>query len=269
VPLHIFRNRNFALMSLIGFVLGFVMFGAMLYLPLFQQAVQGASATNSGLLLMPMLLAFMTISLLAGRATTRTGRYKAFPIVGGALMMTGLFMLAQLDTGTSRLTAGIYMAVLGAGMGFLMQITMLVAQNSVEMKDMGVASSTTTLFRTLGSSFGVAVMGALFTNQVQDEMAARGGGAAAGSVEDSAQLTAEAMAALPEPAREAYQYAVSSGTHVAFLVGAAVAVTAFVASLFVREVPLRGAGPGTKPEAPGAPEAPEGAEKSPAAPVAS
>jgi EmrB/QacA subfamily drug resistance transporter len=270
VPLHIFRNRNFSLMSLMGFVVGFVMFGAMLYLPLFQQAVQGASATNSGVLLMPMLLAFMSISLVAGRYTTRTGRYKAFPIVGGVLMVAGLFLLAQMDTGTSRLTSGVYMAVLGAGMGFLMQITMLVAQNSVEMKDMGVASSTTTLSRTLGSSFGVAVMGALFTNRVQDEMAARSGGAGAGSVQDSAQLTADAMAALPEPVREAYQYAVSSGVHAAFLLGAAVAVAAFVAALFVREVPLRGSGPatgsGSKPEA--APPEGDATEKRPAAPAA-
>jgi hypothetical protein len=164
----------------------------------------------------------------------------------------------------------VYMAVLGAGMGFLMQITMLVAQNSVEMKDMGVASSTTTLSRTLGSSFGVAVMGALFTNRVQDEMAARSGGAGAGSVQDSAQLTADAIAALPEPVREAYQYAVSSGVHAAFLLGAAVAVAAFVAALFVREVPLRGSGPatgsGSKPEA--APPEGDATEKRPAAPAA-
>ena len=108
-----------------------------------------------------------------------------------------------MDTETSRLTSGIYMAVLGAGMGFLMQITMLVAQNSVEPKDMGVASSSTTLFRTLGSSFGVAIMGALFTTKVQDEMAARGGG---GVTAQSAQLDAKSLAKLPEAVREAYQH---------------------------------------------------------------
>ncbi|MGI5356649.1 MDR family MFS transporter [Streptomyces sp. CA-252508] len=244
MPLHIFRNRNFTLMSVIGFLTGFVMFGAILFLPLYQQAVQGASATNSGLLLLPMLLAMMAVSLIAGRVTTDTGKYKIFPIIGGALMVAGLFLLAQMDTETSRLTSGVYMAVLGAGMGFLMQITMLVAQNSVEMKDMGVASSSTTLFRTLGSSFGVAIMGALFTGRVQDEMAARGGGAA---TQQSAQLDAASLAKLPEQLREAYQVAVSSGTHLAFLVGAAVAVLGFVAALFVKEVPLRGAGPRSAP----------------------
>ncbi len=244
MPLHIFRNRNFSLMSVIGFLTGFVMFGAVLFLPLYQQSVQGASATNSGLLLLPMLLSMMAVSLVAGRITTNSGKYKVFPIVGGGLMVVGLFLLAQMDTGTSRLTSGLYMAVLGAGMGFLMQITMLVAQNSVEMKDMGVGSSTTTLFRTLGGSFGAAVMGALFTSRVQDEMAARGGGAA---TQQTSQLDAASLAKLPEAAREAYQYAVSSGTHAAFTLGASIAVIGFVAAWFVKEVPLRGAGP-EKPE---------------------
>ncbi|MFI6861667.1 MDR family MFS transporter [Streptomyces sp. NPDC050421] len=240
IPLHIFRNANFTLMSVVGFMAGFVMFGAVLYLPLFQQSVQGASATNSGLLLLPMLLAMMIVSLVAGRITTSSGRYKIFPIVGSILMVAGLFLLSTMDTGTTRFTSGIYMAVLGAGMGFLMQITMLVAQNSVEMKDMGVASSSTTLFRTLGSSFGVAIMGALFTGRVSDEMAARGG---AGATMHGAQLDAASLAKLPVRVREAYEFAVASGTHIAFLVGASVGLVAVVASLFVKEVPLRGTGP--------------------------
>ncbi|MFJ4922247.1 MDR family MFS transporter [Streptomyces sp. NPDC088725] len=244
MPLHIFRNRNFTLMSVIGFVTGFVMFGATLFLPLFQQAVQGASATNSGLLLLPMLLAMMAISLVAGRVTTSTGKYKIFPIMGSVLMVVGLYLLSTMDTGTSRFTSGLYMAVLGAGMGFLMQITMLVAQNSVEMKDMGVASSSTTLFRTLGSSFGVAIMGALFNNRVQDEMAAsaaRNGGGSASLA--SAQLDAKSLAKLPEMVREAYQHAVAAGTHVSFLLGAAIAVVALAGALFVKEIPLRGGAP--------------------------
>jgi EmrB/QacA subfamily drug resistance transporter len=246
IPLHIFGNRNFTLMSVVGFMSGFVMFGAVLFLPLFQQSVQGASATNSGLLLLPMLLSMMVVSLIAGRVTTSSGKYKIFPIIGSILMVAGLFLLSQMDTGTTRFTSGIYMAVLGAGMGFLMQITMLVAQNSVELKDMGVASSATTLFRTLGSSFGVAIMGALFTGRVQDEMVARGGGAA---TSQSAQLDAASLAKLPDAVREAYQFAVSSGTHIAFLVGASVGVIALVAALFVKEVPLRGAGPKAEPTA--------------------
>ncbi|MFJ9718896.1 MDR family MFS transporter [Streptomyces sp. NPDC101213] len=243
LPLHIFRSRNFTLMSVIGFITGFVMFGATLFLPLYQQAVQGASATNSGLLLLPMLGAMLVTSMIAGRITTSSGRYKVFPVVGGALMIVGLYLLSTMDTGTSRFTSGVFMAVVGLGMGCLMQITMLVAQNSVEMKDMGVASSSATLFRTLGSSFGVAIMGALFNSRVQDAMSERAGALGSRITEQSAQLDAASLAKLPAPAREAYQYAVSDGTHAAFVLGAVVAVVALVAAVFVKEVPLRGAGP--------------------------
>ncbi|MFI8835181.1 MDR family MFS transporter [Streptomyces afghaniensis] len=254
VPLHIFRSRNFTLMSVIGFITGFVMFGATLFLPLYQQSVQGASATNSGLLLLPMLGAMLVTSMVAGRVTTNTGRYKVFPILGSVLMTVGLYLLSTMDTGTSRFTSGVFMAVVGFGMGCLMQITMLVAQNSVEMKDMGVASSSTTLFRTLGSSFGVAIMGALFNNRVQDVMAERGGALGSKITEQSAQLDAKSLEKLPVLVREAYQHAVSAGTHSAFLLGAVVAVFALAAAVFVKEVPLKGAGPKDKdePDAPAA-----------------
>jgi EmrB/QacA subfamily drug resistance transporter len=254
LPLHIFRSRNFTLMSVIGFITGFVMFGATLFLPFYQQAVQGASATNSGLLLLPMLGAMLVTSMVAGRVTTNTGRYKVFPILGSVLMTVGLYLLSTMDTGTSRFTSGVFMAVVGFGMGCLMQITMLVAQNSVEMKDMGVASSSTTLFRTLGSSFGVAIMGALFNNRVQDVMAERAGALGSKVTEQSAQLDQASLAKLPAAAREAYQHAVSAGTHSAFLLGAVVAVVALAAAVFVKEVPLKGAGPKGKdePDAPAA-----------------
>ncbi|MFJ3231721.1 MDR family MFS transporter [Streptomyces sp. NPDC086787] len=242
LPLHIFRSRNFTLMSVIGFITGFVMFGATLFLPLYQQSVQGASATNSGLLLLPMLGAMLVTSMVAGRVTTDSGRYKIFPILGGALMIVGLYLLSLMDTDTSRFTSGLYMAVLGLGMGCLMQVTMLVAQNSVEMKDMGVASSSATLFRTLGASFGVAIMGALFNHRVQDVMAERAGAGGAKVTEQSAQLDAAHLAKLPAAIRDAYQHAVSAGTHSAFLLGAVIAVAVLIASLFVKEVPLRGGG---------------------------
>ncbi|MFG3262119.1 MDR family MFS transporter [Streptomyces bobili] len=258
LPLHIFRSRNFTLMAVIGFITGFVMFGATLFLPLYQQSVQGASATNSGLLLLPMLGAMLVTSMVAGRITTSSGRYKIFPVVGGALMIVGLYLLSTMDTGTSRFTSGVFMAVVGLGMGCLMQITMLVAQNSVEMKDMGVASSSATLFRTLGSSFGVAIMGALFNSRVQDAMSERAGALGSKITEQSAQLDAASLAKLPAPAREAYQFAVSDGTHAAFVLGTLVAVVALVAAVFVKEVPLRGAESRTEgaPDEPANPKTP-------------
>ncbi|MGR4884281.1 MDR family MFS transporter [Streptomyces sp. LARHCF249] len=242
LPLHVFRNRNFSLIALIGFLVGFVTVGGVFYLPLFLQTVQGASATNSGLLLLPLLASMLTVSMITGRITSSTGKYKAFLVVGGALVVAGLFLLATMDTHTPRLVSGAYMAVLGAGIGFLMQITMLVAQNSVELKDMGVASSTTALGRTLGGAFGVALMGTLFTTQVTTAMTDRLGPQAAAAV-GSAQLDAASLATLPDAVREAYRHAVAIGTHWAFLVCAAIAVLGFAAAWFIKEVPLRGANP--------------------------
>ncbi|MEU8874944.1 MDR family MFS transporter [Streptomyces javensis] len=241
LPLHIFRNPNFSLVTAIGFLTGFVMFGSTTFLPLYQQTVQGATATNSGLLLLPMLLGMLVVSLVAGRVTTSTGKYKIFPIVGGLLITVGMFLLSTMDTETTRFTSGLFMAVLGMGMGCLMQTTMLVAQNSVEMKDMGVGSSSATLFRTLGGSFGVAILGALFTNQVRDTMTERGGGKAAAITSGSAQLDPASLKLLPPPIRDAYTHAVASGAHQVFLWGALISIVGAVAAWFVKEVPLRGA----------------------------
>ncbi|MGP3688190.1 MDR family MFS transporter [Streptomyces sp. IBSNAI002] len=241
LPLHVFRNRNFSLIALIGFLVGFVTVGGVFYLPLFLQTVQGASATNSGLLLLPLLASMLTVSMITGKITSNTGRYKVFLVTGGALVVTGLGLLATMDTHTPRPLSALYMAVLGAGIGFLMQITMLVAQNSVELKDMGVASSTTALGRTLGGAFGVALMGTLFTTQVTSAMTGRLG-PQAGAL-NSAQLDAASLATLPDTVREAYRHAVAIGTHWAFLVCAAIAVLGFIAAVFIKEVPLRGTNP--------------------------
>ncbi|KUJ67574.1 transporter [Streptomyces albus subsp. albus] len=264
LPLHVFRNANFSLITVIGFFTGFVMFGAMTFLPLFQQTVQGASATNSGLLLLPMMVGMTVFSLLAGRITTATGRYKVFPILGGALITVGLLLLATMDTGTSRFTSGVYMAVLGAGMGLLMQMILLVAQNSVEMKDMGVASSSSTLFRTIGSSFGVAVFGALFTHQVKETMADRAGAKGAELASGSGmQMDVSALDKLPADLKDAYLHAVSDGTHQVFFWGTLISLIGFAAAWLVKEVPLRGG-----PQKAGAARDAEQARTEDAAPVA-
>ncbi|MGW2546913.1 DHA2 family efflux MFS transporter permease subunit, partial [Kitasatospora sp. NPDC001574] len=244
LPLSLFKNLNFTLVSVIGFVVGFVMFGATVFLPLYQQTVQGASATNSGLLLMPMMFGMLVVSLVVGQAVTKTGKYRIYPIIGTIVMTVGMVLLSTLSTDTSNFASACWMVVLGAGMGFLMQITMLVAQNSVELKDMGVASSTATLFRTIGGSFGVALFGALFNSRVTETMAERLGSAAGagGSQGDPSQLSPAALRALPEPVQDAYHHAVANGMHTVFLWGAGVAVIAVAAAVFMREVPLRGAG---------------------------
>ncbi|AXI81474.1 MDR family MFS transporter [Peterkaempfera bronchialis] len=242
LPLGLFSNRNFTLVSVIGFLVGFTMFGSVTFLPLYQQSVQGASATNSGLLLMPMMLGMLVVSLVVGQAVTRTGRYRIFPILGTGVMAGGALLLSTLSTDTSRFTSGVYMVVLGAGMGFLMQITMLVAQNSVELKDMGVASSTATLFRTIGGSFGVALFGALFTNRVTGTMKDMLGASGGKATEQTTQITPTVLRTLPAPFQNAYHHAISNGIHSVFLWGAVVSVVGIAAAVFLKEVPLRGAG---------------------------
>jgi EmrB/QacA subfamily drug resistance transporter len=244
LPLNLFTNRNFSLVSAIGFLLGFAMFGAINFLPLYQQTVQGASATNSGLLLLPMMLAAMVVSLFVGRVITRTGRYKIFPVIGGVGMAVGTWLLSLQDAGTSRLQTGVFIAVLGLGMGFLMQTTMLIAQNSVEQKDLGVSSSAATFFRSIGGSFGVSLFGAIFNHQFATEIADKLGAAGAQLTRAGARLDPTTLKALPAPIRhgllESLANSVSTVFGWAILFAAAVPVLA----ILIKEVPLRG-GPET------------------------
>ncbi|WAX76343.1 MDR family MFS transporter [Streptomyces sp. KMM 9044] len=235
LPPHLFRSLNFSLMSVLSFTNGFVMFGAVLYLPLYQQAVHGVSATGSGLLLLPMLGALVLVSQLSGRFVARTGRYKVLQVSGGAAMFVGTLLLSRVDTETSRLTAALFMVLLGAGMGFLGQNVMTVAQNSVVIQEVGVASAAMTLFRTLGQSVGVAVMGTLFNGRVRDVMAERADGA---SLPDT-RLDAEGMGRLEAGMRTMYRSAVAEGVQEAFLLASSAAGLALLTALLVREVPLR------------------------------
>ena len=172
LPLHVFRNRNFSLAMVMTFLTGLAMFGAMTFLPLYQQTVQGESPTISGLALTPMMLGVTVTSIVAGQVTTKTGRYKIFPILGGAIMGAGMYLLTGLSVGTTRLTSAIFYVILGLGMGFLMQMVSLIAQNSVQQRDMGVASSARMFFQQIGGSLGVAAFGAIFARRLITSLAA-------------------------------------------------------------------------------------------------
>lgn len=235
LSLALFRSRNFTAATMLTFLTGFAMFGAVTFLPQFQQNVQGASATSSGLQLLPLMGGMLATSLLGGQLVTRTGRYRGLLIAGSVLMTAGLALLATMSVTTGQLTTSVYMIVLGVGMGLLMQTTMLVVQNSVTQRDVGVASGAATLFRTIGGSIGVSLLGTLFAQQVQSALPDRADGAPAG-----AALTPGMLEALPAPLRDAYQAAITSGIHQVFLGGAAIAVIALIAAWAIREVPLRG-----------------------------
>ncbi|WP_189171150.1 MDR family MFS transporter [Pilimelia anulata] len=269
LPLRVLANRNFALITLVGFLLGFAMFGALSFLPLYQQTVQGASATNSGLLLLPIMAGAMVTSLLVGKLITKTGRYRIYPILGGVFMVAASLLLAQLDVHTSKTTAAAYMVVLGIGLGCLMQTTMLIAQNSAEQRDLGVASSTATFFRSIGGSFGVALFGAVFAHRLADGLVARLGPAAPTLDGGGGSFDPATLGALPAPVREALFGSIADATSQVFRWALPFAIAVPILAWFVREVPLRGYNdaPGeTLAEATGAPAA--AAEAAAGGPVA-
>lgn len=244
LPLRLFANRNFALISAIGFLLGFAMFGAMNFLPLFQQTVQGASATNSGLLLLPLMAGSLVVSLVVGRTITKTGRYRIFPIIGGVVMAVSMGLLTLLDVNTGKVELALYMIVLGIGMGFLMQTSMLIAQNSVEQKDLGAASGAATFFRSIGGSFGISLFGAIFANRLTDAISSKLGPAAAErfSGGSGGGFDTKALAALPVQVREVLLGGLADS--IAGVFGWAVLFAAAVPVLawFIKEIPLRGRG---------------------------
>jgi EmrB/QacA subfamily drug resistance transporter len=246
LPLSLFANRNFSLSAAIGFFVGFSLFGATAFLPLYQQTVQGASATNSGLLLVPLMLASMVTSVVSGRVITRTGRYRMFPIIGGAAMTVGVFLLSTLGDNTSRVTSSLYMVALGLGMGCLMQVTMLLAQNSVEMRDMGVASSTSTFTRSIGGAFGVALFGAIFTAHMTSSLKEAG---ASGVPIASGQIDPATLDALDPGVRADVVHAIATSTAGVFSWALIATVLVFLLALGIKAVPLRGGGGGTPPPA--------------------
>lgn len=241
LSLELFRNRNFALVSAIGFLLGFAMFGAINFLPLYQQTVQGSSATNSGLLLLPMMLAMMVVSIVAGQVITRTGRYKAFPIIGGFGMTGGMVLLSMVDVDTTKTQLALFMAVLGLGMGFLMQTTMLIAQNSVEQKDLGVASSAATFFRSIGGSFGVSLFGTIFVRHLHSDVSSRLGADAASRITSGGgQVDPTTLHLMPPAIKEAVFHGIASSLSTVFVWAIPFAAVVAVLALFIKEIPLRG-----------------------------
>ena len=240
LPLHVFRNRNFSLAMVLTFLTGVAMFGAMTFLPLYQQTVQGASPTVSGLMLAPMMLGVTITSILAGQVTTRTGKYKAFPILGGGIMGIGMYLLTHLTVHTTRWTSGLYYVVLGLGMGFIMQMVSLIAQNSVEQRDMGVASSARMFFQQIGGSLGVAAFGAIFARRLTESLAADSGvhiNAAGG------QLDPATVDTLPPVVRSDVFVAIAHAVQGVFYWALPASVLVFLLAWLIKEVPLRGRTP--------------------------
>jgi EmrB/QacA subfamily drug resistance transporter len=249
LPLRLFRNRNFSLVAGLSFLVGLAMFGAITFLPLYQQTVQGASATVSGLLLTPMMVGVMVTSIIAGQITSRTGRYKALPIVGSVGMGAGMYLLSMLGVATTRVNSGLFFVVLGLGMGLLMQTTSLMAQNSVQLKDIGVASSSRLFFQQIGGSIGVSVFGAIFARRLTDALSARLPGADIHA--SGGQLNPATVAGLPPAVRHDVFFAIAHAIDGVFIWSLPAMAAALVVALFIKEIPLRGqaGAPGEAPAA--------------------
>jgi EmrB/QacA subfamily drug resistance transporter len=241
IPLRLFRQPVFSVTSAIGFVVGFAMFGAITFLPLYLQVVQGVSPTLSGVRLLPMMVGLLSTSLVSGQLISRTGRYKLFPILGTGVMSVGLFLLSRMDPQTSTLLTSVFMFVLGFGLGMVMQVLVIAVQNAVDYRDLGVATSGATFFRSIGSSFGVAVFGAIFANQLTANLPRylplhqlpAGLNAAA------LRSNPAALAKLPAAVHEGLLSAYSASISTIFLAAVPIGILAFVLTWFLPEAPLR------------------------------
>jgi EmrB/QacA subfamily drug resistance transporter len=235
LPLSLFRNRVFAVASAIGFVVGFGLFGAVTFLPIYLQVTKGLSPTSSGLHMTPMMAGVLVTSILSGNIISRWGRYRPFPIAGTAVLTVGMLLLAQLEADTSAARASLDMLVVGFGLGMTMQVLVLAVQNAVDVSQLGVATSGAVLFRSIGGSIGVALFGTIFANRLASELAVLlPPGTPAPEGTDPA-----AVAQLPPAAHQAYVEAFANALAPVFLTAAGVSAIAFVLTWLLREVPLR------------------------------
>jgi EmrB/QacA subfamily drug resistance transporter len=239
LPTRLFGSPVFTVCCVLSFVVGFAMLGALTFLPTYMQFVDGVSATTSGLRTLPMVVGMLTTSMGSGVLVGRTGRYKVFPVAGTAVMAVAFFLMSRMDPSTSALVQSLFLVVLGAGIGMCMQTLVLIVQNTSRFDDLGVATSGVTFFRTIGSSFGAAIFGSLFTNFLHSRI---GPAMAASRAPAAAAASPEALHRLPHAVAAPIVAAYADSLTRVFLWAVPVALVGFVLALFLREVPLRGIG---------------------------
>ncbi|GGY36679.1 MFS transporter [Streptomyces tanashiensis] len=242
IPLRLFRDSVFTVTALVGAVVGIALFGAASYLPSFLQMVEGASATESGLLMLPLMGGIVIASVVSGQLISRTGHYKIYPVVGGAVSVLGMWLLSRMDTDTPRLQHSLWQAVLGTGIGLVMPVLVLAVQNSVRPADLGTATSAHTYFRQIGGSIGAAVFGTLFASRLDDALGDRLAGVLAQSGSASPpppeSITPGTVHSLPPALRDAYIQAYADAMPRIFLYLVPVLVLGLVLAFFLKEKPL-------------------------------
>ena len=252
LPLHLFANRAFSASSTVGFIVGFAMFGAITFLPLFYQDVLGANPTNSGLRLLPLMAGMLFLSIVSGQVISKTGKYRAFPILGTAIIALGLWLLSLVTPSTSSTVQYLYLVVLGIGLGSVMQVLVLVAQNAVPQQELGVATSGATFFRSIGGSFGAAIFGAIFSNVLVGKLASALRGTHLPPGVTGSGVSPALLAKLPTPIRAGYESAFASSVQEVFLIAVPIAALAFVVSFLLPRVEFRRANvlPGSQAKGP-------------------
>ncbi|MGW3337907.1 MFS transporter [Streptomyces sp. NPDC001009] len=238
MPLRLFRDSVFNITGLVGLVIGVALFGAASYLPTFLQMVDGASATESGLLMLPMMAGIVGASIIGGQLISRTGRYKVYPLLGAALAALGMWLLSRLEVDTSRLTYSIWMAVLGTGIGLVMPVLVLAVQNSVRPADLGTATSANNYFRQIGGSVGAAIFGTLFADRLTDALREDLPPNASAALPDPEAITPQLVHALPPALRDAYIHAYADAMPRIFLYLVPVLVLGLIIAFFLKEKPL-------------------------------
>ncbi|MEU0947941.1 MFS transporter [Streptomyces canus] len=236
IPLRLFRDSVFNVTGLVGLVIGVALFGAAGYLPTFLQMADGASATESGLLMLPMMAGIVGASVVAGQLISHTGRYRIWPILGSALAAVGMWLLSRLEVDTPRLHYSIWMAVLGTGIGMVMPVLVLAVQNSVRPADLGTATSANNYFRQIGGSVGAAVFGTLFAHRLADSLQQRL--PTAEGLPDPESLTPQLVHGLPPALRDGYIRAYADAMPRIFLYLVPVLVLGLLIAFFLKEKPL-------------------------------
>jgi EmrB/QacA subfamily drug resistance transporter len=240
LPLRLFRNNIFSISVVMSFLTGAVMFGSLLYLPYYQQIVRGYSATKSGLYLLPLVVGLMIASIISGRIISKVGKYRAFPIIGSAVTIFALWLFTHISLSTSQLTLSVWMVILGFGVGSFMQVMTLAVQNSVDRSELGTATSATVFFRSVGSSFGAAIFGAILVDRlsanlhhllparIADHINTNSIAAGTGGIAHfPAAVTHDILQAFVVAFRDVFIWAIP------------LAVLCFILALFLRESPLR------------------------------
>lgn len=239
LPLHLFRLRIFTVTSVVGFIVGFAMFGAITYLPAFFQVVRGISPTVSGVYLLPLMAGLLVVSIGSGQIISRTGKYRFFPIAGSAVMTVGLFLLSLMGTGSSTLEDSLFMLVLGMGLGGVMQVLVIIVQNGVPHSELGVATSGATFFRSIGGSFGTAIFGAIFSNVLVGNLASHLHGVPLPAGFGSADATPALLSHLPAVVHQGFVAGYAESIQTVFLVAVPIAALAFLATWLIPQVELR------------------------------